>query len=53
MRMERVINRGRIAPSSPRRIVDSGRSSFSSASAVSTIDCESPQPPLDEQVTKQ
>ena len=52
MPIERVLNRGRIAPALPRPIIDSGRTSFSSASAVSTIDTQSPEPPLDEQVTQ-
>ncbi|CAF0899812.1 unnamed protein product [Adineta ricciae] len=44
MRPPRIVNRGRIGPSSPKPIIDSGRNSFSSASVVSTIDDIDPEP---------
>ncbi|UJR27997.1 hypothetical protein I4U23_009255 [Adineta vaga] len=43
MKAPRIVNRGRIAPSSPKPVIDSGRTSFSSASAVSTIDDIDPE----------
>jgi hypothetical protein len=52
MRPPRIVNRGRIAPSSPIPIIDSGRTSWSSASAVSTIDTKSPEPNIAEQVNQ-
>lgn len=48
MKVTRIVNRGRIAPSSPKPIIDSGRTSFSSASNVSTIETQSPEPRLEE-----
>lgn len=52
MPVARIVNRGRIAPKSPIPIVDSGRTSWSSASIVSTIETQSPEPNLEEQVTQ-
>lgn len=48
MRPPRIVNRGRIAPSSPKPVIDSGRNSWSSASIVSTIETQSPEPKLEE-----
>jgi hypothetical protein len=53
MKVTRIVNRGRIAPSSPKPIIDSGRTSFSSASAVSTIETNSPEPQITEQEVAQ
>jgi hypothetical protein len=52
MRVTRIVNRGRIAPTSPKPCIDSGRTSWSSASAVSTIDTQSPEPNIAEQVAQ-
>ena len=52
MRVPRITNRGRIAPSSPKSITDSERTSWSSASEVSTIDTQSPEPPSNEIVAQ-
>ena len=53
MRPPRIVNRGRIAPSSPKRIIDSGRNSWSTASIVSTIETRSPEPRITEQQVNQ
>ncbi|CAF0960822.1 unnamed protein product [Rotaria sordida] len=52
MKVPRIMNRGRIAPSAPRVSSDSERNSWSSASIVSTIETQSPQPQLPEEVTQ-
>ena len=52
MKITRITNRGRIAPTSPKPVIDSGRTSWSSASAVSTIETQSPQPNLQEQLNQ-
>jgi hypothetical protein len=50
MRPPRIVNRGRIAPASPVPIIDSGRTSFSSASAVNTFDDPEPESNIPEEV---
>lgn len=53
MRPPRIVNRGRIAPSSPKPMIDSGRTSWSSASIVSTIETRSPEPRITEEQVNQ
>ena len=44
----RAIQRARVAPASPKPLIRSERSSWSSASAVSSIDLRSPEPSSNE-----
>ena len=53
MRVPRIVNRGRVVPTSSKSISDSERASWSSASIVSTIDTQSPEPRVTEDVTQQ
>ncbi|CAF2345463.1 unnamed protein product [Rotaria sp. Silwood2] len=55
MQVTRILNRGRdpVAPLSQRATIDSGRTSWSSASVVSTIETQSPEPRIPEEVTRQ
>jgi hypothetical protein len=53
MKVTRIVNRGRIAPASPKPVIDSGRTSWSSASPVSSIYTRSPEPQITEQEVAQ
>jgi len=44
MIITRAIKRTRVVPLSPKEIIQSERSSWSSASAISSIDLKSPEP---------
>jgi len=50
MKVTRITNGRRIAPKPPPSHSDSGRTSWSSASEVSTIDTKSPEPNIAEQL---
>jgi hypothetical protein len=53
MKLIRITNgASRVGPSSSKPLPDSGRTSWSSASAVSTIDTQSPEPNIAEQVAQ-
>jgi len=50
MIITRAMKRARVAPLSPREMIQSERSSWSSASVVSSIDLKSPEPELQDKL---